>query len=591
MKKHRGLIIAIIIIAILIVLAVSAFAVIYIFTDIFKTDKQLFAKYATSMVQEKTAFFPEILKEYTTKKQTTPYENNGSFTANITSENSSALATTADPTSQINSMLNYANNTRINFSGKVDKANNRTEQNINIFYTNDISLPFNYKQVGDIYALQADFVLPNYIGIENNNIPELLQKLGINVNSIEMPSKIEVQELKSLKLSEEEIMHLYNNYLTPVVTNLADDKFSKKENSDGSKDYILTLTSEDLKNILIQELQTLSQDTAIINKINSIYQEIFSETSSIITKENIEDIIANLQETEASNGDLIITITQIDGKVNKIDFNIISTSETSLDETEANITITKDETSSNLTYNFEVTIQNSETEISGGFETSYTNINTNSVVENYSVTANLNNMSNVEYNFSNNVVFANTVGITDFDLNNTIILNNYPENEVQIFLNQLMPIIAQKNEEQMKEIGYPAELVNPIYMWFMGPGLSLYIYNMTSDTIGSADLESQATAVYNQEFLQYEGNITGVQARTLVNTIETHNNSYTNEPSKQIQITSEDYGNNGVLEAPTVSIGQTTAPALISTNQYKVTFAYDPTTGYITACGITNVTN
>lgn len=591
MKKHRGLVIAIIIIAILIVLAISAFAVIYIFTDIFKTDKQLFAKYATSMVQEKTAFFPEILKEYTTKKQTTPYENNGSFTANITSENSSTLATTADPTSQINSMLNYANNTRINFSGKVDKANNRTEQSINIFYTNDISLPFNYKQVGDIYALQSDFVLPNYIGIENNNIPELLQKLGISVNSIEMPSKIEVQELQSLELSEEEIMHLYNNYLTPIVTNLADEKFSKKENSDGSKDYILTLTSEDLKNILIQELGILSQDTAVINKINSIYQEMFSKTSSIVTKENIEDIIANLQETDVANGDLIITISQINGKINKIDFNIISTSENSLDETEANITITKNETSSNITYNFEVTIQNSETEISGGFEASYTNINTNSVVENYSVTANLNNMSNVEYNFSNNVVFANTVGITDFDLNNTIILNNYPENEVQIFLNQLMPIIAQKNEEQMQEIGYPVELVNPIYMWFMGPGLSLYIYNMTSDTIGSADLENQATAVYNQEFLQYEGTVTGVQARTLVNTIEAHNNSYADEPSKQIQITSEDYGNNGVLEAPTVSIGQTIAPALISTNQYKVTFAYDPTTGYITACGITNVTN
>lgn len=591
MKKHRGLVIAIIIIAILIVLAISAFAVIYIFTDIFKTDKQLFAKYATSMVQEKTAFFPEILKEYTTKKQTTPYENNGSFTANITSENSSTLVTTADPTSQINSMLNYANNTRINFSGKVDKANNRTEQSINIFYTNDISLPFNYKQVGDIYALQSDFVLPNYIGIENNNIPELLQKLGISVNSIEMPSKIEVQELQSLELSEEEIMHLYNKYLTPIVTNLADEKFSKKENSDGSKDYILTLTSEDLKNILIKELETLSQDTAVINKINSIYQEMFSKTSSIVTKENIEDIIANLQETDVANGDLIITISQINGKINKIDFNIISTSETSLDETEVNITITKNETSSNITYNFEVTIQNSETEISGGFEASYTNINTNSVVENYSVTANLNNMSNVEYNFSNNVVFANTVGITDFDLNNTIILNNYPENEVQIFLNQLMPIIAQKNEEQMQEIGYPIELVNPIYMWFMGPGLSLYIYNMTSDTIGSADLENQATAVYNQEFLQYEGTVTGVQARTLVNTIEAHNNSYADEPSKQIQITSEDYGNNGVLEAPTVSIGQTIAPALISTNQYKVTFAYDPTTGYITACGITNVTN
>ena len=33
----------------------------------------------------------------------------------------------------------------------------------------------------------------------------------------------------------------------PAINNLTDDKFSKMENSDGSVDYAITLTVEDLK--------------------------------------------------------------------------------------------------------------------------------------------------------------------------------------------------------------------------------------------------------------------------------------------------------------------------------------------------------
>lgn len=589
MKKNKGLKITIIILAILIILSIIAFALIYVFTDLFKSNKELFAKYAVSMMQEKTAFLTSNLKEYINKKSTTPYENNGSLTANISSNSNE----------QINNMFNFANNARINFSGKVDAANNRDEQNINIFYTNDVSLPFNYKHVEDIYALQADFALPNYVGIENNNIPELLQKLGVNIDSsVEIPNKIEGQELESIKFSDEEMKGLYNNYFMPAINNLTDDKFSKMENSDGSVDYAITLTVEDLKNILIQMLQTLSQDTSLISKINSIYQEISNSTETIITADDVNDMISNLQETKVNDGDLTVTITQFNGKVNKVDITIISSSESnsnsvdsSTEEIEANFTIIKEETSSNLTYDISLNMLSGETEITGGLEMSYTNINTNSVVENYAITVNVNDMTNLKYSFSNNVVFANSVGIADFDLNNTIVLNNYQAADIQTFLNQLGTIITNKNEEQMKKIGYPTELINPIYMWIAGPALNLYIYNMTSNITSSANLNDQAVAAYNQQFLNYEGTRTGTQVRTLVNLVSSHNASNAQEPSKQIQITSEKYEQGQTLAAPTTPIGEITPPALMSGKTYNVTFAYDPTTGYITACGITEEGN
>ena len=43
------------------------------------------------------------------------------------------------------------------------------------------------------------------------------------------------------------------------------------------------------------------------------------------------------------------------------------------------------------------------------------------------------------------------------------------------------------------------------------------------------------------------------------------------------------------MPAPTTMLGSNQSPALVTEKNYKVTFAYDPTTGYITACGITEV--
>ena len=170
-------------------------------------------------------------------------------------------------------------------------------------------------------------------------------------------------------------------------------------------------------------LQNLSQDTSLISKINSIYQEISNGTETIITADDVNDMISNLQETKVNDGDLTVTITQFNGKVNKVDITIISSSESnsnsidsSTEETEANLTIIKEETSSNLTYDISLNMLSGETEITGGLEMSYTNINTNSVVENYAITVNINDMTNLKYSFSNNVVFANSVGIADFDL-------------------------------------------------------------------------------------------------------------------------------------------------------------------------------
>src|SRR5699024_8355448 len=89
-----------------------------------------------------------------------------------------------------NRAVEAGNNTNITFTGKVDNANNRIEQDISVNYSDTVKLPFKFKRYGDIYGVQADSISETYLAIENNNLQEFVQKFGIeNVENI--PNKIE----------------------------------------------------------------------------------------------------------------------------------------------------------------------------------------------------------------------------------------------------------------------------------------------------------------------------------------------------------------------------------------------------------------
>ncbi len=123
-------------------------------------------------------------------------------------------------------------------------------------------------------------------------------------------------------------------------------------------------------------------------------------------------------------------------------------------------------------------------------------------------------------------------------------------------------------------------------------GLGMFIYNQAADTLGSTNLSGQQVDSYNSEFLQYSGTRQGSQVTTLVNNVKSHNRSNTDDPSQQIQLTNEDYGEDGgSLAAPTEAITSYSNPRILSAKTYKVTFAYDPNSGLITAVGIVEKTN
>lgn len=589
MKKKKTLLIVIIVLIVWILIIGGIVAFLFLGTDLFKSDKELFAKYVASMTEKETGFFPISLNDYENRKMNNAYEVNGTFsvnteilaTANSMQSSSTDQSSMATQLMLIESLVDYGNNTNISYSGKVDNQNKKVEQNIQINYQDGVSLPLNYKQVGDVYGLQADFVSSDYIAIENNNLPALLQKLGAT-NITNVPNKIEIQEIESLNFTDEEKQHIYDNYVANVLMELSDDKFTKTENNDGSVSYTLTLSVNEVKDLLVKELQILSEDTMMIDKINNIFQEVSSNSAQTITSQDILDLVDEMNvETTTANDNFVITVTQNSGEVNSL---VIST-------TDMKVSITKNVQDSNLSYTIAMNANIEEIgEIVFSFDMSYSGINTDNVSETYKISANIPQMANVEYTSNNNVNFSNSVNIDDFDTN-TIILNddNYSSTEIQNFMTQVVQLVMQKNIEQMQQIGYPTEMVNPMAMWVVGPGLGMYMYSSQQGVMDNTDLSAQEILAYNSQFTQYEGTISGIQVNTLISTIRAHNNSNISDYNSQIQITNDEYDQDG-----NDTVNALTAPATyddivnnINTGStYVVTFAYDPTTGYVTSCGI-----
>lgn len=450
--KKKTLLIIIISLVILLIVAGGVFAYLFLATDLFKSDKQLFLEYAVSMADDKNEV--NVLENYENKKKTTAYENSGSFSVNTEMiENS----TSSIATQIVKGIIDAGNNTNISFSGKVDNTNKKVEENIKVNYNDTVNFPFTYKQDGDIYGIKADVITPNYIAIQNNNLPELFQKLGAT-DVTNIPNKLEAQEVQNFELTDEEQTHILNTYIMPMVNGLADEKFSKEENADKSVSYTLTLTYQEINNIIAQMLQTLSTDTMMINKINTILQELYQNQSMNITSEDIQKVVNNMNATTVDEGVVTIKVLQKAGKTVNL----------SVNANDLTLKFEKAVTKSNAVYNISITDTKGN---AFTIEMSYSEIDTNNVFENFSVNISIPDAMNVEYIFENTVTFGNQINIESMDLTKTAVLNNYPAEQLQPFMAQLGSAIVQINTNQMTQIGYPTDMVNPMVMWFIVPGV------------------------------------------------------------------------------------------------------------------------
>ena len=553
-KKNKGLKIAIIIISIIILILIATIISIYFLTDVFRSNKESFFKYTSQLISQEDGFIDDTLKQYLEKKQNTPYEDNGSVDFDIS----------IPDMGQDNETLNNFN---ISFSGKTDNTNIKNEQNIILNYSNDVNFPLYYKKVNDVQGIQTDRIGSKYIAIRDEEEIQALEDFNLELNGLEETSTL----YNSIKNSDINLQNLKTTYFDNIFGQIQDDKFSKisEENTTG---YKLTLSGDNLKNVLIQILENLKGDEETLNKLNELLG--VEQSASKIRSTNIDSLINDVTNNQ-DTGNLEITVYKSNGKVSKID----------IQHENLKLLIEKEKQENVLTYNANIEVlQNSEQIFSTSVVARYTGIESNNVTESYEISmgTNYSNQDETEqvtsnqdveykYTINNTVQFTGNSDIQDFSTENAIILNDQEEEYVSNLMGAIEQRLQAVNQEQMEQIGITSEQ-NPLN--YIMP--SIIVEKLTGNTTGN-NISEEEIATFNDKFYLYEGTSQkGVTVRGLMSIIQTNNESATsdNRKIKEIHFDGEEYE---VTDQNITLIKDSIEPETL----YRVEFELDANSGLI----------
>lgn len=498
-----------IVIIFLIILIGIAFSILYFFTDTFKTKKELYTKnFVTFFAQSGQT--ENRLTEYFNKKETNTHLNNGSFKANI------------EMPKEYQEYTESVNNMNIVFNGSTNPSQKQAEQNIEIQYSDNVVFPINYLRDNDLYGIQNDYISNKYIAVENNNLKELAEKLGLT-NTDDLPNKIEItNQNENLSYTDEEIKSLQEKYM-PLLDVITDEKITIEKIENNTK-YILNTTSTEVKDTLIKLLEIFKDDEITLNKINTILEGY----NINFEKEKIEEIIQNIQEQEVKEQNITISInTQ-----KNIPTSINIESET------ASTIINKQNNNDEATYSIDITANSNDSSKTAQITTlslkaHYTGISTDNVSENYNISFGVEGEENLkyEYNFENQISFTDKVQIDNLTADNAMILNDYSSEQITNLLTAVVNRIIEVNTDQMQELGvqYP-----PIMMMTPLGFLGTIIVNTAQDTIQENSMSETVIQSFNAKFAKYQGNIKGTMAKSLIQEVNSNNAMYEDEKTMQI---------------------------------------------------------
>lgn len=510
-KKNKLLVILIIIVSIIIIL--SGIGIVYVATDLFKSNKNLFVKYVAQISDKEDGFIGSNLKAYLAQKKEKAYINKSDFkvTANSSSDNKN---------------LENVNKFTITSEGKIDNLNQKNEQNISINYSNDAKFPFIYKSIENKYGIKSDYLSPKYIVFNRNSTNSIDNKQENSQDEIQKSFDIvtTIENLMKNPFSEEDFNRIKNNY-SVIINQISEDKFSKISDSNGTG-YKLELVGDDIKNTLIQILETLSNDEETLNKINEYLK--IQKNSVKITKKQIEEAITNLtNNVNMQNENFSIIVYKNGRKTKKIvitanNFNLNIQKVSDKNKTEYDITtnsIYKDE-------NMKITIK-----------LAFEGLNLNGEIkENYEL--GIENSENTYlYKIANNVQFTSEATMEEFTSDNSLILSQYEPNAVTSFLEQVNQRIKEVNAMLMSKLGV-SENENPIY--YLVP--SLGSYSELIENINGSKVSEEDVNTFNKKFEVYQStNLQGVTIKGLLTTIGLNNENPENRQIKEINFNGEEY--------------------------------------------------
>lgn len=572
MKKNNKLVIIISIILILGIVS-AVFAYLYLMTDIFRTNQELFVKYFAKNI--------ETLEKVTDLKTAEIYEN-------LENENKYE--------SNMNFKINYSEGGEIsnplnNLTAQIDIQKDNEQQysytDAKLLYEDETYLEAEYIEEQNVYGIRFPYAIQQFITAEEEeNVENILEESNL------LPE--ESENVLDLLENDERMDNLKNRYLGIILNQIGNGDFQKQKNillTYNNKEistnvYSLLLNSEQVENILVDILNNMKTDQEILEIVNDKTQ----------FEEDIDMIIENISE-EIEIPEIKITVYEYQKNTVKTvfeigKFNISIENIEYQNEIISKINISKAE--DNTTIQFDIDKLNNENTEEFNFSI---NVVEGDEIYNIKLLSTMQQLNN-EIKVDSEISYNKDITTISLTLENDIkVIDTIEKKETLTTENsRMLTSLEESKRSQMVEI------IKNIVIEKTTERINLLMEKMNFTSSEESDTENGTSQIeinkFNAKFEFYTGDeVSTDTVKELLNVVKNNINSYefvtqtTTENSENVSVENEKLNVKIKIEKDkTDEEGINKILEKISSNKkYKVTITYNDENGLIEYINIVEV--
>ena len=447
MKSKKILIITLIIILVLAV-AGTVFTYLFLATDTFKSDKELFAKYISQN--------SETLEKFTDLQTKKVYEG---LKDEEKYESDTEIKATYSEGGEVSNPIN-------NLSAKINIQKDNTEDYFyadgQISYGNEKYLEAEAIKDQEAYGVRFTDIVKQFVTVKNDSkLGEVAKDLGTDSVTLEkimdvIDGKENATEEIISKEDVQKIKDKYMNIITKAVSNGTfssnkDAKITYNNNTVSAKAYTVSLTSEQVEGMIVEILNNLKEE----DKIGEKYQD------------KINDIISNITD-EKEIPAVKITVYEQNKKTIRTAIEITSLAKITVENTDENnelktkIQISGISTETTEEYNIEITKKTDENQenveavlsVTNGDDTYQAGIsntlkNSDSEIQIKTIFEYKKDILTAALNLNNNIILGDSFEKKQTLANNNYVLNDAPAESRQKVITQLKQVVPEKMTTRM----------------------------------------------------------------------------------------------------------------------------------------------
>ena len=529
MKKMQITIIAL---AIVLLLGCATFATLYFATDIFKSDKEMFYKYI-SQIRIGDIIATDEYSRYQERVKNENNTNKGNVSINVKGNNEEVI------------------NEEFDFETKSKPGENFASAKINMKQNDEKKLTIDYLRNEDLYGLRFEDLIKQYIVLENNNLKEFAQKLGIE-NTDNIPNKLEIQD-KGVMSEEEQkaIEQIFTKYINLAIEQVPNENYykiknesitfdNKEINADG---YQVEISKNLLKEILINILNTMKEDEEAYNLLNKLsetevdlenYKQTMQTSIDEISQENIKTNIAVKVYKQGKKTIKLVGTIELEENDGKIEFSV----EKLEDKYDFLLYVTSDDDKSNMSFNLNKNINVQEKEdifckvLINQNDKEIANSTIRFLREGRLDSQNIKNSLKLDFDFLEENVninisydstksFGENIETEKFKEGDYAIINQFDGEQISNLTRNLIAMIYEKIDEEKTVFGVVTTITlnNSLFE----TARKAAINSQETQERELQLVENQAIEVFNIRFTSYEGIQSGASVKTLISAIEQNN--------------------------------------------------------------------